>query len=173
MLLLCSQVVWQSVFKICVYRCICSCMSAYALVFYCAFVQAALSPDLQTLAEGRKSSWTDGVTSSKQNHRPGSETEKQKHTKVSELKEVSGSQTNIQTKTQERMNSCLTIGAADQQTVTDWQTLSWRWRCGHCATPSQLAHWNRICFSDPMGTHWKTLRHPYIWTSLRASAKRN
>ena len=70
------------------------------------------------------------------------------------------------------MNSCLTTGAADQQTVTDWQTLSWRWRCGHCATPSQLALSNRICFSDPMGTQWRTRCHPCIWTLLRASAKR-
>lgn len=153
--------------------CVCSCMSACASVFDCAFVQAALSLGLQILPGGRMSSWTDGVTSSEQNHSPGSETEKEAQTEVSELNEVSGSQRNTQTKTRERMNSCLTTGATDQQTVTDWQTLSWGWRCGHCATPSQLAHWNRICFSDPMGTHWKTHCHLYIWTSLRASAKRN
>lgn len=64
----------------------------------------------------------DGVTSSAQNHSPGSETETEAETEVSELKGLSARQRNTQTKTPERMNSCLTTGAADQQTVTDWQT---------------------------------------------------
>lgn len=52
--------------------------------------------------EGRRSSWTDGVTSSAQNHSPGSATEGETQTEVSELKGVSGSRRNIQTKTPEK-----------------------------------------------------------------------
>lgn len=76
-------------------------------------MQAELSPGLQALPRGRRSSWTDSVTGSAQNHSPGSETEKEAQaegfselkeaqTEVSELKEVSGSQRNIQTKTPEK-----------------------------------------------------------------------
>lgn len=63
-------------------------------VLDCPFVQAELSPGLQILPGGRRSSWTDDVTSSAQNHSPGSETEKKEQTEVSEFKEVSGSQRN-------------------------------------------------------------------------------
>lgn len=77
-------------------------INVYVCVFDWAFVQAELSPGLQALPWGRRSSWTDGVTGSAQNHSPGSETEKEAQTEVSELKEVSGSQRNIQTKTPEK-----------------------------------------------------------------------
>lgn len=43
-----------------------------------------------------------GVTGQARNHSPGSETEEEAQTEVSELKEVSGSQRNIQTKTPEK-----------------------------------------------------------------------
>lgn len=44
----------------------------------------------------------DGVTGSAQNHSPGSGTETEAQAEVSELKGVSGSQRNIQTKTPEK-----------------------------------------------------------------------
>lgn len=160
MLLLCCSVVSNSD--------VCPCMH-----LSCAFVQAELSPGLQALPKGRKSSWMNGVTSKARNHSPGSETEKETQTEVSELKEVSGSQRNIQTKTPEK-NELLPDQWSSRLVDCDWvtETLCRRWRCGHCTTPRQLARWNRICFSDPIGTHWKTHCHPYISTPLRVSSKR-
>lgn len=73
---------------------------------------------------------------------------------------------------QNGVNSCLTTGAAAQQTVTDWQTLRRGWRCGHCATPSQLARSDKFCFSQPVGTKWRVLCHSHFWTPLRAHGKR-
>lgn len=74
---------------------------------------------------------------------------------------------------QNGVNPCLTTGAAAQQTVTDWQALRRGWRRGHCATPSQLAHWDKFCFSEPVGTQWRALCHPCFWTPLRACGKGN
>ncbi|CAJ1076161.1 hypothetical protein KUCAC02_007350%2C partial, partial [Xyrichtys novacula] len=50
-----------------------------------------LSVGSQAVPRGRRSSWTDGVTSSAQNHRPGSNTETEAQTEVSDFKDMSGS----------------------------------------------------------------------------------
>lgn len=106
MLLLCCSVVSNSD--------VCTCMH-----LSCAFVQAELSPSLQALPKGRKSSWMNGVTSKARNHSPGSETEKETQTEVSELKEVSGSQRNIQTKTPEK-NELLPDQWSSRLVDCDW-----------------------------------------------------
>ncbi|KAI4821767.1 hypothetical protein KUCAC02_007350, partial [Chaenocephalus aceratus] len=60
-----------------------------------------LSRGLQASPRGSRRSWTEGVTSSAQNHSPGSETEEEAQTEVSESEEVFGRQGIIQTKTPE------------------------------------------------------------------------
>lgn len=130
------------------------CMHLSINVFHCAFVQAELSPGLQALPRGRRSSWTDGWCDrfSAESQPWIGNRERGTDWGFRVGGSVWQSEKTFRQRHQKRMNSCLTTGAADQQTVTDWQTLSRRWRCGHCATPSQLARWNRICFSDPVGT---------------------
>lgn len=87
-----------------------------------AFVQAELSLGLQALPVGRRSRLNDGVTSSAQNHSPGSETETRQRLRFQSWKDCLAIRKTFRQRHQKRMNSCLTTGAADQQTVTDWQT---------------------------------------------------
>lgn len=83
--------------------CMCASVCVHGLCvqrWLCASRTIAGPTDL--LPGGRRSSWTDGVTGSAQNHSPGSGTETEAQAEVSELKGASGSQRNIQTKTPEK-----------------------------------------------------------------------
>jgi len=149
---------------------VCKCVSVCVSVYVNDYpsVQAELSLGLQALPEGR---WAAGTMAWQVKHRItvlDRKQNKKQRLSFQSWKNCLTIRETFRWRHQNRMNSCLTTGAANQQTVTDWRALSRRWRRGHCAKPSQLARWNRICFSDPHGDPMKySLPSLYIWTPPR------
>lgn len=99
-----------------------------------------LSLSLQALPGGTGTSWR------RQNH--DLDQKQRKGLRLWQKERIWQPQKPFRHRNQQRMNSRLTTGAADQQTVTEWQTLCWRWPRSHGANWLVVT---RSGFPNPQG----------------------